>query len=57
MVIFKCQMVFVGRYEKSKMLFVFFYQYYIWNYIIIEYNGDQIYVNMFSYIGEEAKMG
>ena len=32
----------VGRYEKSKM-FVF-YQYYIFNYIIIQYNGDTIYV-------------
>jgi hypothetical protein len=28
-----------GRYEKSKMFF-FYYQYYIWNYII---NGDKIY--------------
>jgi hypothetical protein len=36
----------VGRYEKSKMFFVFFYQYYIWNYIIIQYHGDKIYVNM-----------
>ena len=34
----------VGSYEKSKMLCVFFYQYNIWNYIIIQYHGDKIYV-------------
>jgi len=30
----------VGRYEKSKMFFFIN----IWNYIIIQYNGDKIYV-------------
>ena len=32
---------------------VFFYQYYIWNYIIIQYNGDKIYV--FSEINMSGK--
>jgi hypothetical protein len=34
----------VGRYEKSKMCYYYF-QYYIWNYISIQYNGNKIYVN------------
>ena len=35
----------VGRYEQSKMCYYYF-QYYIWNYIRIQYNGNKIYVIM-----------